>query len=367
MAPVRGLFSFFLDHIFKGTRVVSDMGSDLLDITLRTEFEYVHHRVRFSDDVWRVDGILKPDVSSGVSRDNAERRVFVRVIPRASRDDWRPKWCFREAYALGRLEDHAGVIVPRLVKHREIEQGAYTVTEGLSGVSVAVARSLGQEIDSYSFGFQVGGMLARVHEVRMPRFGYHDPDKQYTQGWKNLVRYRTSSALGEMNGHLHPALKRDVRRIIDRVELPEREPRLLHHDVHEGNLLQRWGTLTGMVDWTHSTGGDPESDLALAFDERSDRYRAGIMTGYQETASLDGGFDGRAAVYQLVEHTCSLARLDATDDEFMQRYEREHSAIERLVPVCRRQLGVWDRLVLFLGGLLPGTERLNDVKATDAA
>lgn len=53
-----------------------------------------------------------------------------------------------------------------------------------------------------------------------------------------------------------------------------------HLDLHCGNVITRGGRLSGIVDWTHASAGDPASDLGQALVLLPSQYWDALIEGY---------------------------------------------------------------------------------------
>jgi aminoglycoside phosphotransferase (APT) family kinase protein len=86
-------------------------------------------------------------------------------------------------------------------------------------------------------GASTGALLARLHEIR-------DRELPNAPDW--IIR----------GAHGDPHLTSRLN------ELASQSPTLIHLDVHPFNLMARGGMITGLLDWTNCTVGDPRADIA---------------------------------------------------------------------------------------------------------
>jgi aminoglycoside phosphotransferase (APT) family kinase protein len=89
-------------------------------------------------------------------------------------------------------------------------------------------------------------------------------------------------------------------------------PRLLHMDLHPGNVLVRNGRVTGILDVEESIVGHNEYDLMRTelgnFRDAPPEYRRAFMDAYTARIALDEGYGGRRRFYDLSR---TLAWIDS--------------------------------------------------------
>jgi hygromycin-B 7''-O-kinase len=205
-------------------------------------------------------------------------RVYVKSYPDESR--WKQA---KEVHVYGLLAAHGVGPIPEVVQV-DTERANTTLTllpgRPLSEASPSVMRT------AYR---QVGALLARLHRITMPAFGYLvtelvDPRPDNTTYMTD--RFATKLAEFDSLGG-DPELYAAVRaRVAERAGLFAScgRPVLCHNDLHEGNVLvDEAGTVTGLIDVENAIAADPVMDLAktLQYDlHRSPVKRAGLLDGY---------------------------------------------------------------------------------------
>jgi aminoglycoside phosphotransferase (APT) family kinase protein len=155
---------------------------------------------------------------------------------------------------------------------------------------------------------QIGALLAAVHEIAQPEFGYLttelvDPQPHNTAYMTRQFTLKLAefAALGG-DQELHRLIGA---RVADRSGLFGlcAGPVLCHNDLHEGNVLvEPAGTgwrLTGLIDVENAIAADPLMDLAktVQYDQsRSPAKFAGLLEGY---GPLPPDGLARIALYRL--------------------------------------------------------------------
>jgi fructosamine-3-kinase len=156
-----------------------------------------------------------------------------------------------------------------------------------------------------------GRLLAALHAVRCPSFGYpydtvigrlHQPnpvaDSWVTFFAEQRLRYMANE--GRREGTVAPELAKRVNLLADCLDQHIDEPAhpsLVHGDLWTGNLLHKGDRVVGLIDpaiyWGH-----PEIELAYA--TLFGTVNADFFAAYRECARLDPGFfDVRRDIYNI--------------------------------------------------------------------
>ncbi|MFC0436052.1 aminoglycoside phosphotransferase family protein [Kutzneria buriramensis] len=224
-----------------------------------------------------------------------DRAVIVKVYD----EKWRWKQA-KEAHVYRLLAEHGIQPVPAVLRvepDTELIGKAFTVMTRLPGTPLSET-----PVDDVAAVYrQLGGMLAAIHAIPQPGFGYvttHvlDPVPDNTaymgrQFAKKLREFR------ELQGDpvLHDLVQHYVAAHADLFASCE-APVLCHNDVHEGNVLVEDGELTGLVDIENALAGDPWLDLAKAdyYATRGDAAKlTALLAGYGAEP------DGRLRLYTI--------------------------------------------------------------------
>ena len=164
----------------------------------------------------------------------------------------------------------AGVRTPALVAWAREPERAYSVWERVA------AEPIGDANDAASWR-QVGRELARLHRIDR----CDDP--------LGVLRKRDKR---NARPHLHalrPERAAFFAAWLDRCErAPAASPRLLHYDVHGGNVLRAREGAT-LIDWADAAWGDPAAELGSL----PMCHLTAVLNGYEELGSLGRGAEGR--------------------------------------------------------------------------
>jgi aminoglycoside phosphotransferase (APT) family kinase protein len=186
---------------------------------------------------------------------------------------------------------------------------------------------------------QLGALLARVHSITGPHFGYTG-DRSRAESWPEAFAAIVDDLLADAAdwgvalpwpaARIREAVARhaDVLAEVDR-------PALLHFDVWDGNVLASDGTLTGLVDGERCLYGDPLVDFVvpLLFAPASGSPPAGnpLLRGYGIT--LDRRAERRLALYRMHLSLLMVAEMPSrgmTAESHPNRWELLESSLSTL-------------------------------------
>lgn len=95
-------------------------------------------------------------------------------------------------------------------------------------------------------------------------------------------------------------------------------PRLLHMDLHPGNMLVSDGRVSGILDVEEAVVGHNEYDLMRTelanFRDHSPRYTESFMQAYQRHVPLDEGYESRRLFYDVSRTLVWMKSLVAYGD-----------------------------------------------------
>jgi fructosamine-3-kinase len=216
-----------------------------------------------------------------------------------------------ELDGLAFLSRHAGVLTPVPVASglADVPGGTLLLTEALSE-HLPAAR---QRRDWRS----IGQVLATVHQVRRPEFGFGQDnffgplrqDNRPAPAWADFYRERRIIPLlraASGSGHLPADLAAGVARIAERIPGlcgPDPYPALLHGDAQQHNFVS---TPAGaaLID-ACPYFGHPEIDLAqLGFFQP---VPAAVLDAYREVAPIDPAFADRRELWRLATYLAVIA------------------------------------------------------------
>jgi aminoglycoside phosphotransferase (APT) family kinase protein len=201
----------------------------------------------------------------------------------------------------------------------------WSLTERLPGVAwSAIAGALGPAANERLYG-ELGDYLGRMHATTFDRFGdvglgesglavqpahqldHADglvpaPYERWVDMHRDIVRTRLNLMRGTPFEDLIPAVEEYVTRNEHLIE-GDLRARLLHMDLHQGNILVNCGAISGILDVEEAIAGHNEYDLMRTelanFRDAPPEYQASFLNGYQRHLSLDGGLEGRKPFYEV--------------------------------------------------------------------
>lgn len=175
------------------------------------------------------------------------------VLKRSKRAPF-DKWLKREAEVLKQLAV-SRVPVPKLVAFLEEPSCSWTLISFIEGETVRSAlRRTTDPGERRQIIKAFTEALWTIHQTPVPDALKQDRpwiDRMLEDAEDNLRRYRTDGT---------PELLEQLKR--ERPEIP-REC-LIHGDFTVDNVMVKDGRLTGIIDWSGGTSGDPDYDIALA-------------------------------------------------------------------------------------------------------
>jgi aminoglycoside phosphotransferase (APT) family kinase protein len=173
--------------------------------------------------------------------------------------------------------------------------------------------------------FEAGYLLARMHTVRLPQFGR---------------LYGTERVFDSWYAHIRDVFERYGQEALDAQLLPQalydrihailvahrsifesvRQPHLVHWDYHLGNLLQREGKITAVLDLEWALGGDPTHDFnrRSEWEEQCPGSMAWVYDGYTSLMPLHRSHETRVALYEMLWFLdCALDAPNVTEANMM--------------------------------------------------
>ena len=250
------------------------------------------------------------------------------LVLKVSRDpasDWK---LGKERIVYGLLRGQ-GVAAPQVRVtdlSRTISPFAYTLAECLPGVTFSrayEAMSAAEGLDVYQ---QLGDVQGRMHSLTFNRFGdVAEQAGRVTAGAaRELVGEAGGADVGPFTtwGDMHRQIVRGRLSFLSRTEFHDLvepvgrwfgdheglldypiTPRLLHMDLHRGNVLVSEGRITGVLDVEEAIIGHNEYDLMRTelahFGDGQEALREAFFDGYTAHVALDAGYAGRRPLYEL--------------------------------------------------------------------
>ena len=191
----------------------------------------------------------------------------------------------REFY---RLAGAAGVPVPA-VRYSDAD-GGYLITDWLRGTSLRILAPGMAPESLKALRKDIAAMLARLHSVTSPWFGYlrrdgHTHASTWRESFLIMIEDIVADAIDLRQELPAPAatIEKVIRRnadVLDEVTVPA----LIHYDLWDGNIFVRpmngGHVVEGVIDGERAFFGDPIADFVVLNGLEDERYAASIMEGY---------------------------------------------------------------------------------------
>ncbi len=134
---------------------------------------------------------------------------------------------------------------------------------------------------------QTGAVLSRIHNIKGPLFGYPTSTRPQAETWSKAFQGMVDALLDDavrwkvplpQSAGVIRAVVNQSRAVLDEVT----EPRLVHFDLWDGNVLCQNGKLTGLVDGERYFFGDPLFDFVSTalFQKIEDQPEHPFLRGY---------------------------------------------------------------------------------------
>lgn len=248
------------------------------------------------------------------------------------------KWKGKKESIVYRMLSEKGIPVPTILKVDTSESlipYTYSISEKLSGNAFSEAYKNISHEDKLSIYKELGKYLGKIHSIKFEKFGdVEDLNGKITVGsalgflnespdinsgpystWKEMFREVIKSKLEqfkktefeEVSGLIADYFKSNESLIDYKIT-----PKLLHLDLHKGNMFVDKDRITGIIDVEESLIGHNEYDLMrleLAhFKEGTEKFRLAFFEEYTKLVTLDEGYEERRPFYrfsrQLVHFIC---------------------------------------------------------------
>ncbi|MHB1294607.1 MAG: phosphotransferase family protein [Anaerolineae bacterium] len=268
----------------------------------------------------------------------------------------------KERLVYGVMAQHA-ITAPRVL-HTDLSGTrlplAYTISERLPGVtlgSVFDTLTLPQQVDYYR---QLGDCLGRLHGITFDRFGdlsenddgvVVGPARELQGGWceagpfadwgvmhRAIIAMRLHALEGSPFADLIAPVRAYFARSDALLDYPI-IPRLLHMDMHAGNVLVDQGRISGLIDVEESIVGHNEYDLMRTdlanFEGEDERLRAAFYQAYAGHCPVDDGYAERRSFYRLsrtlVQLRCLIVYGDRYTDDLQGDGRRAREDVARVL------------------------------------
>lgn len=154
-----------------------------------------------------------------------------------------------------------------------------------------------------------GRTMAKLHSVKVSGFGFFDNERAKAGelvGLHGSFRDHLLASLPENlsvvvdGGYLTKQQADAVEALLTQSELVHCEdPRLLHNDLADWNVLVDGENLTAVLDWDECFAGDPVADIACWSLFFSQKRLKMFLEGYAEVTPLGHNFEEKLHLYRL--------------------------------------------------------------------
>lgn len=200
-----------------------------------------------------------------------------------------------EALVYELAADHPDLLMPRVLLTdftRRVSPTDVVVVTHLDGVPVPEAGDVGEATAS-ARGRELGALMARLHRLRGPRFGYPSSPGLQAGTWPEAFALMVGAVLDDgarwhvplPDAEIRTALARHAS-VLDEVT----GPHLVHADLWPANLFVDpvTGSLTGVIDPERAFWGDPVFDFVGADPFGTGEVPTALVEGYENAGTATG-------------------------------------------------------------------------------
>ena len=238
---------------------------------------------------------------------------IVRIPRRAEVEGWLRK----EIRLLPEIAPLLPLPIPRFDVVAADEEEPFVAYRKLRGRSLDVM--LRGEVDAPVLGRQLGSFLAALHSFPLPRAMRLTRTDPESPGW--LAQQEELRERSERDAY--PLLEPEERRRADHVfeeyfaSVDGVSPALVHGDLGPDHVLSSTDTVTGVIDWSDASVGDPAIDLAWPTHATPREVAEALLDAYGPESA---GPSERSPYYYRVAHLHEvLHALDHDDAALLER------------------------------------------------
>lgn len=244
----------------------------------------------------------------------------------------------KEAHALKRVAQHAGVTVPHLLHYDDslvTLSRPYALLTRPAGLILATALPRLVTEDMETVGYELGRYLAKLHTIPLARYGeYFGEDERASESEQAYTRARLNESLDgcRQNELLAPEVGDELQHLFqETVVLNREEPCLVHGDFKAADISVEEGYggyhVTAFLNFENSVAWSPEWDMVQLFGYLFEDYaplRESFLAGYRTASQLSEYFWGRLELYQLLFHLERMLRDHLRGETESVHLYREH-------------------------------------------
>jgi aminoglycoside phosphotransferase (APT) family kinase protein len=331
-----------------------------------TEAGYVRAILAEFDPRCRLSSIDRP--TSGVANTvryvtTTHSELVLRVF-----DDRAGPWKSGKEHALYEHMRSIGIPAPTVVQvdtTKRVVPFIYSLTERIDGEPYSLAFASLTEAQNSNIYRSLGDYLGKLHSTTLDRFGevygstnglQAGPVQELDSGetgaplgpfttWVAMHRATVNARLRCMEGtafeDLIPAVQRYAGAHHDQIAY-EVVPRLLHMDLHRGNILIKNGEVRALLDVEEAVVGHNEYDLMRTelanFRGQSPAFEHAFLRAYQAHVRLDEGYALRKTFHDVSRTLVWIKSLILYGDKYAKgaASQSAHAAREHLLSLVAR-------------------------------
>ena len=216
-----------------------------------------------------------------------------------SREGWKAA---KEQYLYTLIRDRTTVPVPEVLARGK----DYSILSHVAGSELDVTDS--------EMVFAAGQMLAKIHSLRMPSFGWivGSGIEPSFPDWESFVRFDTEHKLSKLPHSVeHEEITEKVMELLDESSdllVLDVTPCLVHKDYHASHILVSGGKIAGVIDVEWAIAGHHELDLVKSCEWMftSSEMEDVFLEGYRTVGSISDAYADRKKLYRILILLSSL-------------------------------------------------------------
>lgn len=171
--------------------------------------------------------------------------------------------------------------------------------------------ALTKQLDSVAIAKQFGFHLSRLHQIKLPGFGFIDTEKLGAESrivgiddrWEDYFTKCLERHLSYLRDKelLTVGLIRRVESIFEKfsVFLDLAQGSLLHRDFAFWNILGTPREIRAVIDWDDTVIGDPADDISVVNCFNAPEFMDHLLAAYNDIIPIDGVFRAKIEFYTL--------------------------------------------------------------------
>ncbi|MFK7904444.1 MAG: phosphotransferase family protein [Chitinophagales bacterium] len=220
------------------------------------------------------------------------------------RDPQIPKFR-REKMAMELLKENK-ILVPEVIaldESRTILPHDFLICKRIKGKELYQVWETLEEKIQMQLCSEMGEILAKIHQVYLPKFGAILPDGLQFETWSACILHKLQLAIEEAKTLqlFEERMYQKVQQIFDNHTAlldTVKNASLVHNDYHLGNVIVNEGHIAGILDFEWCFAGDPEYDFRepLTFEGVTDK----LLLNYQKYRPLSAEYPPKSHLYRLL-------------------------------------------------------------------